>query len=365
MNGTGPGRVHRIGIIGASGYAGMEATRILAHHRQVEVGLVASDRWQDEPVEKRLGPLGPTGALRYAPLERALDLAAECAAVLLATPTEASLKLVPQLLARGVRVVDLSGAYRLRDLSWFAAAYKIEHDSPDLLGEAVYGLPELLPDARRTLSAARLVANPGCYATAAALALAPLLSEGLLADEALVVDAASGTTGAGRKAVEDFSFSELEGDFRAYRVLHHQHTPEIAQTLSGSRPGAARPVPLTFTPHLLPLRRGILATCYGHLARGRKPSELREAFLHKYAGSPFIDVAGSPDEVRLANVVGTNRCQIGVACGGEPFDPGRVVVIAAIDNLVKGAAGQAVQNLNLCLGMDESEGLAALRGSFP
>jgi N-acetyl-gamma-glutamyl-phosphate reductase len=366
---AGQGRVHRIGIVGASGYAGMEATRILAQHRQVEIGLVASDRWQDEPVEKRLGPLGPTGALRYAPLERALDLAAECAAVLLATPAEASLKLAPQLLARGVRVIDLSGAYRLRDLAWFAAAYKIEHTSPDLLREAVYGLPELLPEARRTLAAARLVANPGCYATAAALALAPLLSEGLLADEPLVVDAASGTTGAGRKAAEDFSFSELEGDFRAYRVLRHQHTPEIAQTLAGSlagsRRGDERRISLTFTPHLLPLRRGILATCYGHLAKGRKPSELREALLHKYAGSPFIDVAASPDEVRLANVVGTNRCQLGVACGGEPFDPGRVVVIAAIDNLVKGAAGQAVQNLNLCLGMDESEGLAAMRGAFP
>lgn len=365
MSGANRGGAHQIGIIGASGYSGMEATRILARHPNVELRLLASDRWQDDTVEKRLGALGSAGGLRYAPLERALDLAGGCAAVLLATPAEASLKLAPQLLARGVRVIDLSGAYRLRELSWFTAAYKIEHTSPDLLGEAVYGIPELLPEAGRTLSAARLVANPGCYATAAALALAPLLAEGLLADEPLVVDAASGTTGAGRKAAEEFSFSELEGDFRAYRVLRHQHTPEIVQTLARARPGPPREVRLTFTPHLLPLRRGILATCYGHLAPGRKPAELREALLHKYAKAPFVDVAEAPDEVRLANVVGTNRCQIGVACGGDPYDPGRVVVISALDNLVKGAAGQAVQNLNLCLGLDESEGLAALRGAVP
>ncbi|GAC1343209.1 MAG: N-acetyl-gamma-glutamyl-phosphate reductase [Myxococcales bacterium] len=365
MSGAHPSDLPAIGIIGASGYAGMEATRILAHHPGVELRMVASDRWQDEPVERRLGALGRAGALRYEPLERALHLAGGCAAVLLATPAEASVTLAPQLLARGVRVIDLSGAYRLRDRASFDAAYKIEHKSFALLAEAVYGLPELLPDARRVLGAARLVANPGCYATAAALALAPLVAEGLLAEEPLVIDAASGTSGAGRKASEDFSFSELEGDFRAYRVLRHQHTPEIAQTLAASRAGAGSPVPLTFTPHLLPLRRGILATCYGHLARGRKPAELREALLHKYAGSRFVDVAASPDEVRLANVVGTNRCQVAVACGGEPYDPGRVVVIAAIDNLVKGASGQAVQNLNLCLGLDEAEGLATLRGAFP
>jgi N-acetyl-gamma-glutamyl-phosphate reductase len=371
MNQTQPqsGRVP-VGIIGASGYAGIEATRLLAQHPRVELRLLSSDRWQDEPVEKRLGPLdrldapsGKLAKLRYASMERAPELARECAVVLLATPAEASLQLAPLLLQHNVRVIDLSGAYRLRDARTFQAAYKLEHPNPELLEEAVYGLPELLPQAAARLRGARLVANPGCYPTAAALALAPLLEAGLLADEPLVVDAASGTTGAGRKASEDFSFSELHDDFRAYRVLRHQHTPEIAQTLS--RAVAGRSVPLTFTPHLLPVRRGILATCYGHLAKGRTAAELQQVLLHKYAGAPFVQLAAHPDEVRLSAVVGTNRCQLAVACGGEPFDPGRVVVVAAIDNLVKGAAGQAVQNLNLCLGFDETCGLGTLRGAFP
>jgi N-acetyl-gamma-glutamyl-phosphate reductase len=353
-----------LAIIGASGYAGIEATRILAHHPRAELRLLASDRWGGDLVEKRIGNVGAVGKLRYAPLPRAVELVREtrCEAVLLATPAEASLSLGPALLEAGVRlVIDLSGAYRLRDPAAFESTYGLAHTSPSLLAEAVYGLPELLPDAPRALQAARLVANPGCYATAAALALAPLVEAGLLAPEALVVDAASGTTGAGRKASEEYSFSELQDDFRAYRVLRHQHTPEIAQTLA--RLGTAPR--LTFTPHLLPVRRGILATCYGRLAPGKTADDLRAAILHKYATSSFVDVAGSPDEVRLSAVVGTNRCQLAVAAGGEPHDPGRVVVISAIDNLVKGAAGQAVQNLNLCMGWDESEGLDRLRGSFP
>lgn len=353
-----------LGIVGASGYSGIEATRILARHPRAELRLLASDRWSGEAAEKRLGPLGAAGRIRYTPLARAVELAREarCEAVLLATPAEASLSLAPALLEAGVgRVIDLSGAFRLRDPAAFRAAYGLEPASPALLAEAVYGLPELLADGAAALRAARLVANPGCYATAAALALGPLVGASLLAPEALVVDAASGTTGAGRKASEDFSFSELQDDFRAYRVLRHQHTPEIAQTLAG----LGRSSPLTFTPHLLPVRRGILATCYARLLRGRSADEVRAAFMHKYANASFVQVAGGPDEVRLSAVVGTNRCQVAAAVDEGPHDPGRVVVISALDNLVKGAAGQAVQNLNLCMGWDESEGLDGLRGSFP
>ena len=352
-----------IAIIGASGYAGIEATRILARHPRAELRLLASDRFSGETAEQRLGPLGPAGKLRYLPLEGAVALASECEVVLLATPAEASLALAPALLQGGVRVViDLSGAFRLRDGAAFRAAYALEPANPQLLDAAIYGLPELIPQAAQVLRGARLVANPGCYATAAALALAPLLDAGLLAPEALIVDAASGTTGAGRRAGEEFSFSELNDDFRAYRVLRHQHTPEIAQTLSRN---AKIPVRLTFTPHLLPVRRGILATCYGRAAPGVGTADCKAALLHKYAGSGFVGVVDTPDEVRLRSVVGTNRCLLGVAVGGEPHDPGRVVVVAALDNLVKGAAGQAVQNLNLCMGWDESEGLDQLRGSFP
>jgi N-acetyl-gamma-glutamyl-phosphate reductase len=181
--------------------------------------------------------------------------------------------------------------------------------------------------------------------------LAPLIEARLLAPDPLIVDAASGVTGAGRKSAEDFSFAEIEGDFRAYRVLRHQHQPEIAQTLAR---------PLTFTAHLLPVKRGILATCYARLAPGRKAGELHAALLHKYADAPFVEVLEMPDQVTLKGVTGTNRCQVAVAADGEV-----VVAISAIDNLIKGAAGQAVQNLNLIMGWAETAGLDTLRGFHP
>lgn len=336
-----------IGVIGASGYSGIEASRILALHPQVELRLLGSDRWAGDLASRRAGLPGSAGRLRYVAGEQAAQLARECAAVLLATPAEASLELTPPLLEAGVRVIDLSGAFRLRDAASFAAHYGLLHPRPDLLQQAVYGLPEL----RQVPPGTRLVANPGCYPTSAALALAPLVEAGLLAPGRLIVDAASGVTGAGRKATEAFSFAELDGDFKAYKVLRHQHEPEIAQTLGRA---------LTFTAHLLPVKRGILSTCYAQLAEGRAPAELRAAFMHKYADAPFVEVAGSPDEVALRDVVGTNRCRLAV----ESRD-GVVVVVSAIDNLVKGAAGQAVQNLNLVMGWPQTAGLDTLRGVQP
>src|SRR5437870_3879830 len=251
-----------IAVLGASGYSGIEATRLLAQHPRAELKVVASDRWQGETVERRAGVRGPAGRLRYASPERALELARDCA--------------------------------------------------------------------------------------------------GALAAGDVIVDAASGTTGAGRKASEEMSFSEVVDDFRAYRVLRHQHTPEIAQALFRAAGGE---VPLTFTPHLLPLRRGILATCYARLAPGKGAADAGAAFSHNYANEPFIELAAAADEVSLKAVVGTNRCQIGFSAGGA--DPGRIVVIASIDNLVKGAAGQALQNLNLALGWPETSGLDTLRGFHP
>jgi N-acetyl-gamma-glutamyl-phosphate reductase len=349
-----------IGIIGASGYSGVEATHILAAHGQVELRLVTSDRWKGEPVGRRLGLMGPVGQLRYAPLDQSAELARECEVVLLATPAESSLELVPGLLAAGVRVIDLSGAFRLQDTAAYPAFYNFTHAAPALLGEAVYGLPELV--SRERIARARLVSNPGCYATACALAVAPLLRAGLLDEGSLIFDAASGTTGAGRKATEDMSFSEVDEDFRAYRVLRHQHTPEIAQTLAQV---AGRAVPLTFTPHLLPLKRGILVTAYARLRPGATAAEARSALDTAYASCPFLSVESSPDAVGLKAVVGTNRCTVGLAVDATGHDPGRVVVTAAIDNLVKGAAGQAVQNLNLMKGWEETLGLSSLRSFTP
>jgi N-acetyl-gamma-glutamyl-phosphate reductase len=336
-----------VGIVGASGYSGLELSRILALHPRVEPRLLASDKWAGDTAARRAGLTGPAGKLKYAPQSQVVQLARECAVVFLATPAEGSMQLAPILYALGIQVIDLSGAFRLREPALYPKFYGFEHLRADLLSEAVYGLPELSKVPR----GARLVANPGCYPTAAALALLPLLEAGLLSPDALVVDAASGVTGAGRKATEEFSFAEIDEDFRAYRVLRHQHQPEIAQTLGR---------PLTFTPHLLPLKRGILATCYGRLAKERAASELKAALMHKYAEAVFVEVLDAPEEVSLKGVTGTNKCQVAVASDGEV-----VVAVSAIDNLVKGAAGQAVQNLNLVMGWPEATGLDNLRGFHP
>jgi N-acetyl-gamma-glutamyl-phosphate reductase len=278
------------------------------------------------------------------------ELAAGCQVVLLATPAEVSLDLAPRLLDAGIKVIDLSGAFRLRDAAEYPRFYRFTHPRPDLLAEAAYGLPELFRDEIRR---ARLVANPGCYPTAAALPLAPLLRAGLLEEDWIVVDAASGVTGAGRKATEELSFAEVDEEFRAYRVHAHQHLPEIGQTLG--RCGTSRPG-LTFTPYLLPVKRGILSTAHARLKPGVPLDQPARELARAYAGEPFVDLVASPNDVNLKSVVGTNRCRIGVACE-EQRGSGRLIALASIDNLVKGAAGQAVQNLNLMMGFEETMGL--------
>src|SRR5437764_11873595 len=215
-----------VGIVGASGYSGLEASRILAHHPHVELRLLGSDKWAGETAGRRAGLQGAAGKLRYAPQDQIAQLARECAAVLLATPAEGSLQLAPILLSLGVKVIDLSGAFRLRDAAAYPRHYGFEHTHEDLLSEAFYGLPEL----SRAPAGTRLVANPGCYPTAAALALAPLIEAGVV-EGPFIVDAASGVTGAGRKATEEMSFAEVDEDFKAYKVFRHQHQPEMAQTL--------------------------------------------------------------------------------------------------------------------------------------
>lgn len=332
-----------VGIVGASGYSGIELSRLLAAHPQVELKLLGSDKWAGETAASKAGLSGAAGRIRYAPQDQAVQLGRECAVVFLATPADVSLKLAPVLLETGVKVIDLSGAFRLKDAAAYAKHYGFEHTHKSLLSEAFYGLPEL----GRTPTGTRLVANPGCYPTAAALALKPLIEAGVV-EGPFIVDAASGVTGAGRKATEEMSFAEVDEDFKAYKVLRHQHQPEMAQSLGR---------PLTFTAHLLPCKRGILATCYARLT---KPADLRAILLHKYANEPFVEVLGRPDEVALKNVVGTNKCQVAAATDGE-----MAVVVSAIDNLVKGAAGQAVQNLNLVMGWPETTGLDGLRGFHP
>ncbi len=345
--------MHRVGVIGASGYSGMELTRLLAGHPSIEPAFVTSDRWQGETVESRLGLGGQMGALRYVDLESALTEAGGCQAVLLATPAEASAAIVPRLARLPLRIIDLSGAFRLAHPEQYFVHYGFAHPAPELLGEAAYGLTDWFGSRARE---ARLIANPGCYATAAILGLAPLLRDDLIDPDSLIIDAASGATGAGRKASEEMSFSEVADDVRAYKVFRHQHTPEIIQTLAAL---GGRPVELTFTAHLLPIRRGILCTSHARLRPGVKAAAAQESLRKAYASSAFVRVRPTPEQVSLRSTSFTNRCDLALA-----EDKGRLVIVSALDNLLKGAAGQALENLNLSLGLPQTAGLEGLHGAM-
>jgi len=340
---------HPAAIVGASGYAGLELTRLLARHPEIRLAALYSDRWSDERAGDRLALDGPAAALRYLPLAEAQRADAEI--VFLATPADVSADLAPRLLAEGARVVDLSGAFRLADAAAYPAWYGFVHPAPGLLAEARYGLPELARDA---LPGAKLVTNPGCYATAIALALAPLVKAGLGLRGGIAVTGLSGVSGAGRKASEDYSFVEVADDVRAYRLGKHQHVPEIEQTVARYA-GACGPI--SFTPVLVPIRRGILATATVRL-EGPAPADLQDALRRAYEREPFVRVLAA-DQVAVKDVVHTNRCHVGLAVDARA---GVAVAVSAIDNLVKGAAGQAVQAMNAALGWPETTGLDLLGG---
>jgi N-acetyl-gamma-glutamyl-phosphate reductase len=342
--------VHTAAIVGASGYTGLELTRLLARHPMLRLESLYSDRWAQELAGARLPLSGAAASLRYRPLAEGGGSDAEV--VFLATPAEVSADLAPKLLARGLRVVDLSGAFRLEDPAAYPRWYGFEHPAPALLAEARYGLPEL---ARATLPGARLVTNPGCYATAIALALAPLVKAGLGLQGGIAVTGMSGVSGAGRKASEDYSFVEVSDDLRAYRIGRHQHVPEIEQSVA--RYAGACP-PISFTPILTPIRRGILATVTVRTGPAAPPADLAEAMRAAYRDEPFVRVL-APEQVMVKDVVHTNRCHVGVAVDARA---GAVVATSAIDNLVKGAAGQAVQALNAAMGWPEGLGLDLLGG---
>jgi len=348
--------ISRVGIVGVSGYSGMELARIVAGHPRLALALAISDKWAGGTLGDRLPLPTSVGGVPVRPQRDAVAASfAGLDIVFLCTPAEASLAIAPAALEAGARVVDLSGAFRLA-ANEYPRWYGFEHARPDLLPGACYSMPEAA--ASGEARSARLVSNPGCYATAAALATLALLRGEIIERQGIVIDAKSGTTGAGRKANEDFSFSEVDGDFRAYRVLRHQHTPEIERALGLAGYDGLK---VTFTPHLLPTRRGILATVYGRLVPGKTGVDAAAAIERFVAGRPFLRAA-KPDAVRLQGVVGTNRVTLGADADPER---GVAVAFAALDNLVKGAAGQAVQNANLMLGLDETTGLDTLPGSAP
>jgi N-acetyl-gamma-glutamyl-phosphate reductase len=330
--------VARVCVVGASGFAGALAASILWSHPRVELAAVTARR----EVGRRLDDLFPRYRvpLTYEPFDP--SRLGELDAALVSYPHGASAPVVAALRAQGLRVVDLSADFRLHDLDAYGTWYG-EHGAPELLAEAVFGLTELH---RSAIAGAGLVANPGCYSTAAVLALAPLARAGLI--EEGVIDAKSGVSGAGREATDTTHFVNISENVNAYGVQGHRHAPEIDQELLAL--GCAEKI--TFTPHLLPIDQGLLASCYVTPTRDLEAEELRALFAEAYDGERFIELTDEPPGVR--DVRDTNICRIHATV--EPRT-GRVLVFCAIDNLWKGAAGQAVQNLNLMLDFDEGEGL--------
>jgi N-acetyl-gamma-glutamyl-phosphate reductase len=334
---------HRITIFGASGYAGGELVRLVDAHPDLDLGYLGAHSAAGEP----LGSMHPHlrgGDRVLQPMDP--DLAADCDLAFLALPHGASAEPALAFVRRGVKVVDLGSDYRLDSPARYEAAYGSAHPHPEELGEWVYGLPELFGERIRS---ATKVAAPGCYPTSAVLALAPLLRDGLLDPSALTVNSVSGVSGAGRAAKPNLTFGAVDEGVVAYGVLTHRHRPEIEQALgavSGTEPL------VIFTPHLVPMQRGILSTCYARVAPGTSAADLIASLSAAYAAAPFVDVIDSPPQTRW--VVGSNRCLVAAFLDERSRT---AIVMAAEDNLLKGAAGQAVQCANLMLGLPEETGL--------
>ncbi len=331
----------RVGIVGFRGYSGAESVRLLAAHPECEPVLLEhrADAGDDAKLLRK-------STIRRAPAAHESVASEGLKAVLLATPPDVSMDLTPKFLDAGAVVIDLSGAFRLRTAERYKQWYKEEHTAPALLADAAYGLPEFN---RECVRSARLVSNPGCYPTAANLAIRPLLEAGVVDRSAGVVcDAKSGVSGAGRKATLTTSFCEVTENFSAYSILKHRHVPEVLLT------SELEEREFSFTAQLLPIDRGILEAIYFRLAQPLSGAEIIAIYEKQYANEPFIRLYEPGSVPDLRGVARTNFCDIGVI--SDPAS-GRCVVISAIDNLVKGAAGQAIQNLNLVLGFEETTGL--------
>ncbi|NPU94809.1 MAG: N-acetyl-gamma-glutamyl-phosphate reductase [Gammaproteobacteria bacterium] len=335
----------KIGIVGGTGYTGVELLRLLAQHPSVQLTAVTSRSEAGQPVADLYPNLRGHLDIRFS--EPDIATLTKCDLVFFATPNGVAMKTVPQLLDANVKIVDLAADFRLHDPLVWEQWYGIPHACVNVLQEAVYGLPEVNRDA---VAKARIVANPGCYPTAVQLGFIPLLEQGLIDPQHLIADAKSGVSGAGREAKVGSLLCEASESFKAYGVAGHRHLPEIRQGLNQVAGGD---VGLTFVPHLTPMIRGIHATLYGRLTVGNA-GDLQALYVERYRNEPFVDVmpAGSHPETR--SVRGSNVCRIAIH---RPQNGDTVVVLSAIDNLVKGAAGQAVQNMNIMCGLPETAGL--------
>lgn len=338
---------HRVGIVGASGFTGAELLRLVAGHPDLEIVLATGDSQAGTTVAELYPSLATAyPSLRFEPWADGLADELDLDLVFCGLPHGTSQQIVPGLLSPDRVVVDLGADFRLKDASLYPRWYGVDHTVPHLLADAVYGLPELFRD---DLRSARLVATPGCYVTTATLALAPLLAGGHVEPTGIVVDAASGVSGAGRPPKPTTTFATVDANFTAYGLLDHRHTPEMEQNLTHV---AGRDVQVLFTPHLAPMTRGILATCYARPAAATTTAEVRDVLRSAYADEPFVTVLDGPPSTK--STLGSNSVHV-TAYADERT--GWVVALAALDNLTKGASGGALQAANVALGLPETTGL--------
>ena len=341
---TGNMAVIKVGIVGGTGYTGVELLRILVNHPDVELKVITSRSEEGMRVDEMYPNLRGHTDLKFTVPDA--DTLAECDVVFFATPHGVAHALAGDVLASGSRVIDLSADFRIKDVPTWEKWYNQPHGAPDILPEAVYGLPEVY---REEIKNARLIAVPGCYPTSVQLGLIPLLEKGLLDEQMLIADCKSGVSGAGRGAKVGSLLCETSESMMAYGVSGHRHLPEIRQELAHA---AGRDVQLTFVPHLTPMIRGIHSTMYAHLPD--TGIDLQALYEERYANEPFVDVMPAGSHPATRSVKGSNNCRLAVHYHKET---GQLIILSVIDNLVKGASGQAVQNMNIMFGLDEKAGL--------
>jgi N-acetyl-gamma-glutamyl-phosphate reductase len=341
--------VIKAGIVGATGYTGVELLRLLANHPHVEVTVITSRAEAGIKVADIYPNL--RGHIDLAFVEPDVKQLSELDVVFFATPHGVAQSMMPALMKTNTRIIDLSADFRIRDVPLWEKWYHQAHAAPELVAQAVYGLPETN---RAAIKTAKLVACPGCYPTATQLGFIPLLENNLVDPKRLISNAASGASGAGRQAKIDNLLMEISDSFKAYGVVGHRHLPEIEQGLRDIQPQGAAPAELTFVPHLLPIIRGIHATLYANLLDVNSVPDLQSLYEQRYANEPFVDVLPAGELPQTRSVKGSNMCRISVL---RPQARDTVVVLSVIDNLTKGASGQAVQNMNIMFGFEETAGL--------
>lgn len=339
----------KVGILGATGYAGIELVRILSQHPQVEIACVVSQSYAGQNISDIYPNLRGIVDMTCEELD-IQTISKKCDVVFTALPHGVSNNVIPELMSHQLKVIDLSGDFRYNNVEVYEKWYRTKHNNPNLLEQSVYGLPELH---RQQIAQSSLVGNPGCYTTCSILPVVPLLANKIIYTEGIIIDAKSGVSGAGRGLAQPYHFCECTENMKAYKIATHRHTSEIEQELSIA---AQENIMISFTPHLVPMKRGIISTIYANLKEKRSTSELLKIYKDYYKDEFFIRILGEGQFPETKYVAGSNFVDIGLVVDARL---NRVIIVSALDNLIKGAAGQAVQNMNILIGIDEKTGLSS------